>query len=39
MWTASVTVDIDEVFRATEVLADLWNVAEVLFHPLRMVAF
>ena len=37
----SVTVEVhtDGVFRASEIMADLRNIAEVLFHPMRCVGF
>ena len=37
----TVTVDIhtDTDFRATEIVADLRNTAEILFHPMRCVGF
>ena len=39
MWTVKVEIEGNEVFRASEVVADLRNVAETLFHPLRLVGF
>ena len=39
MWTVKVTVEENEVFRPSEILADLRTVAETLFHPMRLVGF
>ncbi|MCZ6534438.1 MAG: hypothetical protein O6914_00435 [Chloroflexi bacterium] len=39
MWTVKVTVEENEVFRPSEILADLRMVAETLFHPMRLVGF
>ena len=39
MWTVSVNIEENQVFTASEILADLRTVAETLFHPLRLVGF
>ena len=39
MWTVSVNIEENQVFTASQILADLRAVAETLFHPLRQVGF
>ncbi len=39
MERVSVSIESDGSFRATEVIADLRNVAELMFNPLRLVGF
>lgn len=37
MWSVVVSIEDNEVFKPTEIIADLQVVAETLFHPLRTV--
>ena len=39
MWTVTVNVEENEVFSASQILADLRVVTETLFYPLRQVGF
>ena len=39
MERVSVSIESDGSFRATEVISDLRNVAELMFNPLRLVGF
>jgi len=39
VWTIRVNVEENEVFNASQILADLRMVAETLFHPMRLVGF
>ena len=39
MWTVSISIEENEIFTASQILADLRTVAETLFHPLRLVGF
>ena len=39
MWSVKITVEENEVFRPSEIIADLRTVAETLFHPMRLVGF
>ena len=39
MWSVQVTIQEHEVFRPSEIIADLRTAAEALYFPLRMVGF
>ena len=39
MWKVTVVIQQDNGFRASEIIADLRNAAETLFHPLKLVGF
>tara|TARA_B100002003_G_C14046063_1_gene503869 strand:- start:464 stop:763 length:300 start_codon:yes stop_codon:yes gene_type:complete len=39
MWIVTITIDENEVFRASQILSDLRNTAETLFNPLLTMGF
>jgi len=39
MWIINVDIEANEVFRASEILADLRVVSETLFYPMKVVGF